>query len=177
MKDKKDRQDELSSLSPRLAKMKKDNPFEVPYNYFEKLPDDILQQWREEEQASQAKQSAPSWLDQLLDQLSVLLQPRTAIAFASLAVLIAAAVWMMQVGPEGANSMEVALAEPISDQEIEAYIEANLDEFDTELLFAESIAAVEESDAGEWEVDDADLDEYLDEIIDELDEEELEQLL
>ena len=177
-KNKKEVQDELSSISPMLSKMKQEqeDPFRVPHNYFEQLPDDIMRQLKAEAAPEPAKTQGISWIDRMLESLTVLLQPRMAVAFASMALLIVAAFFFLQ--SPGEESPYVAeIQEDISEQEIAAYIEANIDEFDAELLFAESDSPYEDLQDNSLEVEDEELDEYMDDLIDELDESELEQLL
>ncbi|MEM9918327.1 MAG: hypothetical protein AAF990_09550 [Bacteroidota bacterium] len=178
MKNKKEIKDELSSISPLLSKMKQEqeDPFRVPHNYFEQLPDDIMQRLKAEAAPEPVDTPSVSWIDRMLESLSALLQPRMAMAFASMVLVIVATFFFLRSPVEENPTAIAETQEEISDQEIAAYIEANIDEFDAELLFAESDFQDELQD-NTLDLEAEELDKYLDDLIDDLDASELEQLL
>ena len=44
---------ELEEISPFLSKMKKENPFEVPYGYFDKMQREVLEKTLGEKRSAQ----------------------------------------------------------------------------------------------------------------------------
>lgn len=79
----------LESVSP-LAEIKA-QPFTVPKNYFQSLPDLVLDQIKAEEVVEKpvvATEPQTSWLDELINSVAVLFQPKYALRLASVAVLV-----------------------------------------------------------------------------------------
>ena len=182
MKEKDHIREELEGLSPLLAKMKEDKqqPFRVPAGYFQSLPDDVLRRIRAEE--GLVREKAPeirtAWRERLGKAFQAFLQPRYAIALASVVVLVAAGWYLFwPAGP--------AMAEPsatlasLSQEEITEYITNNIESFDIGLMVEAAMAS--EEDVRNIEVmpniGDKELNEYLDEYIDEISLEDLEKLL
>ena len=158
--------EELKELSPFLAKMKREDAFKVPKNYFDSLPDKVLEQVQPQPATQQTPQI--SWFDRLIDSFAVLLQPRYAVGLATVAVLLVAGVFYMQkpVAPE-----------ITPDNSLAQYISDNIDEFDAEMIYELSIA---DRTSGENIPDNSTTDPtdiYIDEIIDGLDDSDLEKLL
>jgi hypothetical protein len=158
-----DIQNELEEQAPRLARLRRQEAgdgFTAPPGYFQHLPDDVLERIRREE-------AAPVRL--------LSLRRRRLLRAAAVALLIAAgAYWWWEVSPE----KETPATATLTADEISAYVSANLDAFDEELVL--------EAATGEGELllllpnpggDAESLDDYYDELIRELDEESLEELL
>ncbi len=165
MKKKDEIREELNELSPLLARMKKENSFKVPRNYFESLPDKVMEQVCPQPQTQQAPQIG--WLDRLLENLAVLLQPRYAVGLATIAILIVAGVFYLQKpGVDQPGGFDSPLAQYISD---------NIDEFDAEMIYELTASGLNGNDTFDETTDPSD--EYLDEYIDELDDSDLEELL
>jgi len=170
---KKEIEEELEKLAPSLSKLKKEEHFEVPKDYFQQLPDQIFKQLDLGKNHS-AVEVAPrrSWLDDLTERLSFLFQPRVGIAFGAVLILLASIFLLNQ------NTAEVGVDSPniasLTTDEMEQYLSDNIDEFEEETFYdlADEIAIVELEEVNEEELDD-----YLDEIIDDIDESELEDLL
>ena len=168
MKKKNEIKDELEKLSPFLSKIKKENAFKVPKNYFNSLPDEVLKQVQVTSNATeQTTIPSSNWLDRLVENIAVLFQPRYAVGFATALVLIVAAVYFSQQPGNQVN-------EPY--QLASQYVEEHIDDFDAELLWE---ASVFEGDLENTEKSNDDIkdDYYFNEIIDELDDSELEELL
>ncbi len=154
---------ELEEISPFLSKLEKENPFEVPYGYFDKMQREVLEQTKGENPAAA---SVSIW-----KQISAfMLQPR--MAMGGLAIVLVAwsglFLWRQQ-----------EVVEPLADQEwvleANAYIAANIDEFDDELLSElvfEAYASTEESTDVEAEEE-----QLMNEILDELEDVDIEDLL
>ncbi len=150
----------LESVSP-LAALKKEQAFKVPANYFESLPDlvlDRVQPSRDtEEVATPAPAPQSSWLDDLINSVAVLFQPRYALRLATVAILLVGGVLFMQ----NLNETDSSLA---GTDPVEAVDE--LTEDDLAVLF-DDLEDVENEDL---------LDEMLEEL-DELSDEDLEGIL
>jgi len=167
MSEKENIKTELEHSAPRLAQLKAENTgtgFQVPPQYFRQLTTDILA----EVQPSTTTQTE-SWYSRLRQQLSTLLLGRPALALASVIILILAGMWFLRSDTwDSAELPELAL----NNEELEAYILAHLEDFDTDLLIDIYTAEEEENpDAGQ-----ALIEENLDHLLLEMDEEEFESL-
>lgn len=158
MENKDDIQKELNELAPKLGRMEKKNPFHVPDYYFQSMPDKLL---------ARAKKEPQPWTERLENSLnrifSRIFQPRYAVTFATCLVLLAVSVGFLKKK----ESVNVApQLSQIPTEEINAYILADLDEYEiiglnttteisneTELVIPENIS-------------DEELNDYLDDNID-----------
>ncbi len=160
-----DIQKELREISPFLADLKKtEGGFKVPKDYFEQLPEQIMERVQPGRTVTTEPAAQPSWWDRTLNSLALLLQPRYATALAAIALLLVA-VWIWQKPspstPELASNNNDSLME---------FIEDNIDEYEADYL----ISVIETGDDNEEETTVTPL---LDVIIDDLDDTELEELL
>ena len=176
MSENKDIKKELEDLSPMLSKMReqKENPFQVPPNYFQSMQNEVFRQIASEQKTPE-QVTAPNWVDQLIGQLQWLLQPRYAMALATVAVLLIAGIFYLQP-TANLPSTEVALND-LTEDDITTYISSHIEDFDATLLVE---AIPEEEDASLLptpELEDEEIEEYLQDIIDDIDLEELEELL
>jgi len=168
MKNKKEIQEELESLAPSFSKMKKEEGFQVPENYFNNLPDQILEELDlNKEEVSVGEQS--SWWTPIAESLMMLFQPRMAIAFATLLLLVASVFYF-----KNQDSNEALQFAELTSIEAETYVLENIDEFEDELLY--DLVLQTESLTIE-DTENQELNNYLEEIIDEIDDETLEELL
>ena len=160
---------ELEHLAPTLAKLKAENTetgFQVPPNYFRQLTTDILA----EVQPGPSTQ-AESWYSRLSQQLSSLLLGRPAFALAGILILIIAGVWLLRIDTLGGNdSPELA----VNNDELEAYVLAHIEDFDTDLLI--DIYTAEEEEKLDVSAEQSLIEENLDHLLLEMDEEEFESL-
>ena len=171
MKDNQDIRDELNEISPFLAGMEKKQPFKVPAQYFEQLQNDVLQELKAE--AQEDSQPGLSWLDRGIEALLLLLQPRYAVGFASVAILLVAGIYFSSMESDPISNAESTFAD-LDIEETQEYIASNIDEFEAEWL----MDLVSEEDFGNEDLDEGyEDDPYLDEIINELNDNELEELL
>lgn len=164
--------EELEGVAPVLAKLKDESDgFQVPDQYFVQLQEAVAQ----EIGLNDKPEPSPSWLDQTLASLQWLFRPKLAMAMASLAILLLAAIWVLKPNDSStADSMEL-----LSYEEIEGYIQQNIDAFDLDLLM--EYTQVEGTSPGIFSdenlPDNAEFDQYMDEIIDDLDVADLQDLL
>lgn len=159
---------ELEELSPFLSKLKKENPFEVPANYFEQLPGQIMEQAK----LTPVERPAPrvSWLDHIGAAFSFMLRPQVAFALICLAALSWTGIFMWK----NQSQLQAEVLEQ-EDTFIEEYIAAHLDEFDAEIL---AQVVFEEGEDDDAMLNDLDMDDDLmNEILEELDDVDLEELL
>lgn len=170
MKDiKKEIQEELEQLAPSLSKLKKEKGYEIPQDYFNKLPDQILKQLDFPSNSTEVE--AASWKDLLLEKIAVFFQPKLAMGFA-MATLFLFSIYFLSKNttPTTTPFAQVSL------DEIENYVNDNIDDFDDEILF-EFVAELEENSFDNLDIQEEDLEEYMDEIIEDLDDSELGELL
>lgn len=168
MKNKKEIKEELEALAPSFSKMKKEEAFRVPENYFNDLPNQILEELNlERKEVSVGTKT--SWWASMMENISMLFQPRLAVGFATLLLLVASVFYFKIQGSDEA----LPLAE-LTTMEAESYLLENIDEFEDELLY--DLASQTEPLLIE-ESEDQELNHYLEEIIDEMDDETLEELL
>lgn len=172
MENKDDIKKELEGLAPLLSQLKKkDRGFEVPTNYFNNLPDTIMDRIKAEEEPQVLRSPAHSLLDRIKDGLQQLLQPSYSLALASVAILVVA-IFLLNPFSQERNS-NISLAE-VPDEVIADYVYENVDEFEMDLL----IEVIDESAIEEQLQDDQQLDQYyMDEILEDLSDEELESLM
>ena len=167
MKKKNEIKDELQKLSPFLADLKKEHNFKVPENYFKSLPDKVLDQARVTTKTPEHSPAQPSWLDRLAEYVLFLFQPKYAVGFATVLIVVVASIYFMR-GPDNQTDGSFMIASQ--------YVEENIDEFDAEMLWEASVFEdVKTSD--DTTIEDDSYDEYFEEIIDDLDDSELEILL
>jgi hypothetical protein len=176
--------DELSDL-PFLRKMKEQpDGLQVPKHYFRYLPDEVLRK---------AKQSEPTpvphagWMERLEQFVAGLRQPRLALAFASLLVLVVAAVVFFANNGQHSPTPAAIRLEDITDDELLAYVSDNIRDFDHDLVaetagpelpelkpISKTTPSLPKSTAPKPEVEE--MEDYIDEVIDEIDVEDLEEL-
>ncbi len=181
--------DELDEL-PFLKKIKEQpspnraSGFQVPKNYFKHLPDEVL---RKAKQSEPAPVLQPSWLERLEQFVAGLLQPRYALAFASVLALVVAGIYFLgKNGREEAQPITAVQLADISDDELFAYVSENIGEFDHDLVLEtagselpdlklKAKPSLQKTKAPKPELEE--MEEYIDEVIDEIDVEDLEELL
>ncbi len=157
---------ELEEISPFLSKMKKENPFEVPYGYFDKMQREVMQKVKEPEVVA-----SPSLWEQLLGSW---LQPRMAWGALSIALIAVAGFFLWPT--EQSSTLAGVEGETVEwEAAANAYLAANIDEFDDELL-AELVLTADPAEEILPKEEDLN-DELIDEILNELDDIEIEDLL
>ena len=104
-----------------LKEMKKENPFQVPHNYFKQLPDRIMEEIIKEDQSKSSGQQA--WWQQVEEIFAKLWAPKPILALASLLMLLG--VWFFWP-----SQSQTDLFAEFSQDEIQQYVLENLDEFD-----------------------------------------------
>ena len=171
MKNKEDLKKELEGLSPFLVSQKgREDGFRVPQDYFKSLPDEVMDRIREK--PVPVAEPKPHWLDTLASGLQSLFQPRYALAFATVAVLVVAGIYLFK-GGNGENCPPGQLA-CIPDEAIENYVYENIDEFDSG-LFEQHFVNRDAPSLPDLELEE--MEEYLDRELDNIDLDDLEDLL
>ncbi len=172
MKNKEEIREELERLSPLLLAQKgRPEGFGVPKDYFNSLPDIIVDKVAPKRAPAQEPRS--SWLDDLTVLLQGFFQPRYALAIASVALLLVAGVYF-GTSSETPQPLAEVLLEELPDEALHSYVSDNIDEFDLS-LFEEQVAGnfSETSPTSELDMEE----ELLDDLLDELPIDELEDLL
>jgi hypothetical protein len=138
---------ELEELSPLLLEMRKQpEGYEVPEGYFAMMQQEVLAKLQVEMQPPivvptvKTKSSLQIGWEKFLVEMEYLFQPRYAVAFASL-VLVLGAGWFV-LKPQNADN--VAITE-IPLEEIDIYLEENIDDIDTEQLWKHSTNEIAET--------------------------------
>jgi len=159
-------QEELTEIAPFLAGLKKESSFEIPKDYFKELPDAILQQVLEEPSKSSVK--SPALFEQFILALQWLINPPRLAGLATVLLLVGGIFFMVNQNP---TTAEIA----ISEDEINSYIVANIEDFEEDLI----LEFTEENDFSNLfqDIDDEDLDKYLESELDDLDVDVLEDYL
>jgi hypothetical protein len=169
---------ELEELSPRLLNIKEQGEgFNLPPNYFQTLQNQVLEKLKADEPAhvNNSVATGPSWWDQVKAQLQFLLQPRWALSLATIALLVSFGLgWMLQQNQADGSKLNTELAK-LDQQTLDAYIQDNLHEFDTETLL--EFASIQGIRPNFDELAPEELDQYLDQLIQDLDEETIKELL
>ncbi len=171
MKNKKEIRDEIQGLSPFLWEQKgRQEGYEVPKDYFKSLPDEVFGKLKEQVSPQPAAREE-NWLEWMTHVLQHLFQPRYALAFATVAVLVVAGVYFTK--PNDQPTTAVALLSELPDEALNEYVSENIDEFDEETLT--ELMADNIDPLSRLEIESSD--ELIDELIDDLSEEDLEDLL
>ncbi len=123
--------EELAGLSPLLSRIRQSEPaIEAPENYFRDMQQDVL--WRlKTEQTAVPSPPAPSIWERLAAALGMFRRPAFAVGFATVAIAVVAALWLWL--PQHTTDADTSLAS-LTEEETLAYIENNLEDFDTDLL-------------------------------------------
>lgn len=175
MKNKDEIRDELKDLSPFLWEQKaKPEGYDVPKDFFKSLPDEVLSKLNERPQVAAEKKE--DWLEQIIQSIQYLFQPRYAMAYASVALLLVAGFYFIN-NVENPGNQPMAAAELLTDMPddvLDNYISEYIDEFD-ETILAEQVADNIERPLNNLEIENND--ELLDELMDEMEVEDLEDLL
>ena len=171
---------ELEELSPFLANLKaKEDPFKVPTNYFDGLSDQIMGRIQEEVvvETIVEKQERVSWVDRLVEQIQLLLQPQYALSLASVVLLLVAGTYFFW--PESNfNTPDLqTLTEGISEDELIQYLSTHIDEFEVNQFVDAGIQDLNIEFFKGSEMDLEEMDELMDNLLEDLDESSLEELL
>jgi hypothetical protein len=148
-----------------LKDLKRENPFQVPPNYFKHLPDQIMEKIVAEERERKAEH--PGWWRYLEGVLAHLWAPKPILALAS--VLLVLGVWFFWLS----SSQPEYFAEFTPD-DIQHYVIEHLDEFDENYFHDVAPFTLSNIDNG-WNPEE--MDDLLDQIIDDLDEETIQNIL
>jgi hypothetical protein len=144
--------------------------FQVPEGFFENLSDEV---WKKIQQAQVEAKPLRSSLSTRMDQWLrtwFLPQPGLALALASLAILLIAALfWFNSPG-----SVQAQLAQ-VDKASVKSYVLSNIDEFEEESILE---LAKEAQKTGDLlpELPNTEIQQYLDDAVNELDEELLEEV-
>jgi len=159
---------ELKEIAPFLSKLdKKEEGYQVPFNYFDVLPDQIMVQVQPSAPVASPTKPRPS----ILDWLSGLLQPRYALAFATLigALLVIGYIF---TGTTEAPSDPALLAANVSPEEARLYVQENLDLFAIDLLAEDESVELDYNNI--FDLNESDLQQYIeDEVLEGLEEDDL----
>lgn len=164
----------LESVSP-LAELKSEQAFKVPKDYFKSLPDLVLEKVTPRPEVAVAEEPVASpqsgWLDDLINSIAVLFQPRYALRLATVAILLIGGLVFIQVQ----NSTDGTLAQVDIDPLEEEY-GISIDDLNDEDL----AILLSDSDLGSEENATDNIDQLLDDMLENLDDindEDLESLL
>ena len=165
---------ELEELSPHLLKLKEQGDgFRLPEDYFQRMQKEVLEKVQASPKPTASKNIG--WLDRFLEPLQFLFQPRWALSLATIALLITlGTVWLYQNQAVHGTELSAELAK-LDPESLDAYIQANLHEFDAETLL--EFASNQENQPSFEDLTPEELDQYLDEAIQEMDVETLKEIL
>lgn len=174
MKNKKEIRDELESLSPFLSANKKEpEGYQVPKDYFKTLPDEVFKKLNIAPQPVITEKE--NWSTRFFNSLQYFFQPRLALAYATVALLIFAGLFFTKNENETTppKMMADAILNEVPDEVLTEYIAANIDHFD-ETILAEQLTGNSENPLLILELENDE--ELIDDLMEELDTEEIETL-
>lgn len=160
---------ELKENAPLLSELDKTKEgYSVPFNYFEGLPEQIMDQVIPQSTPVEApSESRPS----LLDWLAGFLQPRYAMALASMVGLLMVGGYFWNGATNDLSNPDL-LAASISAEDVQLYVQENIDEFALELLAEDGTVELDMNEL--IDLNESDLQDYIDDVIlDDLDDEDL----
>ena len=158
--------------------MKKKNSFKVPENYFAELSANVWEEVQKDKvvvEKVRPVSTTPNWMEQVIQSISVLFQPRMALSLASVTVLILAGVFWMN----NQSNQQLLADQDLTIEETTNYLAANLDDFDTDLLMEIEMDESDLANIYEYDLDfeEEDLDAILNDLLDDIDEDALDELL
>ncbi|MDG1434572.1 MAG: hypothetical protein P8M17_01645 [Saprospiraceae bacterium] len=172
---KKEIQDELEELAPLLSKLKKEEGFSFPDDYFNQLPEQILNQidFSKNKKVKETISAAATitWVDQLIEQLASFFRPKIAMGFSMMVMLGIACISIFN----DLNEVDISVVD-LTSNDLEDYVKTNIDDFEIQELL-NVLGDEEEISWTKIKMNDEDLDGYIDEIIDDIDATELEDFL
>ncbi len=152
-------------LPDEVENRKGENPFIVPHNYFKNLPDEILGRIHSEEEEVP---KSVSWIQQWIEAISTRIFPRPVMALA-IVLLVAIMVWWPRQKDE-----QILALQHLEQEEIAAYIEANIDEFNEMDFYTDEAA---NADPMEESLQEDNLAPLVDDLLEDVDIETLENIL
>lgn len=163
----------LESVSP-LNALKAKEAFSVPVNYFESLPDLVLEKVQPKQDTEAVPVLSPekstNWLDELINSIAMLFQPRYAMRLAAVAILLIGGVFLIQNIENNSSAIADAEVDPLEEYGL------TIDDLtDDDLALLLSDVNIEESMENPENID-ALIDHML-ENIDDISDEDLESLL
>ena len=165
---------ELEEIAPLLSKIKKEDTFDIPKNYFEALPEQILGQIdfpKNNTFTTLPKTTTPQkWYAQWIEKLTIFFQPKMAIGLAMMIILVSGAYFLTPIHkpPMAKHSALSETLDQTTDAQLEEYVTANIDNFDEEELF-DFVGF----DSDGSELDDPEMDDFFNDIIDDIEESDL----
>jgi len=157
---------ELEGLSPKLAKLKKSTAVpEVPKNLFHNMQQGVIQELNKDFEKSPVQHKEAWW--------KFIFKPIPSLAFASFLALVAVGIFFNNQPVEEGFAIEEEV-ENLSEEEILAYIDSNIDDFESASLL--EITDEEDEYLMDSNIDDATLNEYLDNNSEYLDDDTFEHL-
>ncbi|MBN4065724.1 hypothetical protein JYT51_00150 [Candidatus Amoebophilus asiaticus] len=153
MEEEKNILEEIQEIAPNLARIKRENHFKVPEQYFEKLPHIIQAKCVEQEKAG----TIDIW--QLLAQY--LLQPKYAIAVSLFAIALIFGLYKYLPNSQDQIVAGEMTFQDLSNKEVSAFISDNIQDYDEDLLAEAFIQA----DAAKGTSTDDELEEELENYI------------
>ena len=133
--------DELQEISPLLAKMKQEKPkegYQTPKFYFEASADKVLQRIKTED--------APKVAAKTENGIWVAIQSLFALRSAAMAMAVLLISFSIFYFSPKVNNNDTALAQNLSKEEITAYIQENIDDFDETMLIENSSMNINEEE-------------------------------
>ncbi|MFN8286902.1 MAG: hypothetical protein U0V74_09135 [Chitinophagales bacterium] len=128
--------EELAQVAPVMAQLQKPQTVVAPANYFNSLPQSLLQKALANERTEVAP-AMPQWLQSinavLENVVAAVFKPRYAVAFSGTATMVIIAVMLFVKVEQQCTDAECKLAS-VSSAELDAYFDANSDEFSSDVL-------------------------------------------
>ena len=113
---------ELNELAPNLSKLPKKEQGNVPYNYFETLPEKVFERIRKQNKA-------PKWVQ----IFASLWQPKLIPAYAMAVIIGFGIFWIANQGATTVCDLDCELAQ-IDENVLNEYVIAHLDDFDYNII-------------------------------------------
>ena len=158
---------ELEGLSPELAKLRKSvKAPEVPKNLFHNMQQSVIQELKTEVENSPASQKEPWW--------RFIFKPVPSLAFATILALVAVGIFYNSSTTNEQFVEETFITDDLSDEEILAYIDSNIEDFESTSLI--EITEDEDELFLDTNYDDDEVNDYLDSNFDNIDDDAFEQL-
>lgn len=170
---KEDFEEELRNLSPFLAdlkKQKKTDGFKTPKYYFDTLADKVIENAQPKTEVKPVYVAQPSLATRVSEWLAGLMQPRMALAYATV-LFLAVGGWYFFKSTQAQTMDNCTELACLPQEEIKTYISDNINEFDEEMLVGNASIAENTEGSSLRHLDEKEVEQYL---IDNLNERDLE---
>jgi hypothetical protein len=127
---------ELEEISPILLKIKQNEEnLQVPNHFFNNMRIDIMAKLKDDLALQTASEVRNTFWNSVKNSFAKIMQPKLAIGFASVVLLAGLGFYFLQQKPQIVDNEDCTILACVPDQELNAYIDENINEFDEKTIW------------------------------------------